>query len=280
MPGTIGNVLASGRRYVLLFSILMNAQFLCAQEKENEVLDEAAANATNPVAFVTKLQVQPNFAWKPDDARQISLVTRLIQPAGNIGLPFFRSKDPSKIYTLYRLELPVISQTYPQKPSLNATGLSDIGLVDLIAVKQRWGLWGAGPALIIPTNNPAPVSAGKWCIGLTGLILNTKTKGLQFGMSVQQYFSFAGSSNTPARNFMLFQPILNKILEKGYFIGISPFMTFDWGNGTYNIPVSVNFGKAFAKNLSAFIAPQYVVSGPNQGDFILQFQINAMFPPS
>jgi hypothetical protein len=280
MSGIIVNIISTCRRGLWMFCVLVNVQFTLAQEEENKVLDEAAANATNPVAFVTKLQVQPNFAWKPDNARQVSLVTRLIQPAGNIGLPFIRSKDPTKIYTLYRLELPVISQTYPQKPSLNATGLSDIGLVDLIAVKQKWGLWGAGPALIIPTFNPAPVSAGKWCIGLTGLILNTKTKGLQFGMSVQQYYSFAGSGNIPARNFMLFQPILNKILDQGYFIGISPFLTFDWGNGTYNIPVSVNFGKAFAKNLSAFIAPQYVISGPNQGDFILQFQINAMFPPS
>ncbi len=31
-----------------------------AQEEKNE-LSEAASNATNPLAFVTKLQLQPNF---------------------------------------------------------------------------------------------------------------------------------------------------------------------------------------------------------------------------
>jgi hypothetical protein len=49
-------------------------------------------------------------------------------------------------------------------------------------------------------------------------------------------------------------------------------------NQYYNFCLS--FVKAFAKNLSAFVAPEYVVSGPNQGDFTFRFQLNAMFPPS
>jgi hypothetical protein len=251
-----------------------------AQEKTADSgLDNAAANATNPMAFVTKLQVQPNFVWKKEMARQLVLTTRIIQPTGSIGLPFIKSKDPSKVYTLYRLEVPIISQTYPAKPSFDATGLSDLILLDLVAFKQKWGLLGVGPGLIIPMVNPQQISGGKWCAGVTAVALNTKTKGLQFGVLVQQFFSFAGSSNA-TKNFMLFQPIFNKVLGQGYFIGVSPIMTFDWESSTYNIPISVSFGKAFAKNLSAFIAPQYVVSGPNQGDFIIQFQINAMFPPS
>jgi hypothetical protein len=128
--------------------------------------------------------------------------------------------------------------------------------------------------------NPEQISGGKWCAGITGVILNTKTKGLQFGILAQQFFSFAGESSKASRNFMLFQPIINKVLGGGYFIGFSPIMVFDFRNGQYTVPLSVSFGKAFAKNLSAFIAPQYVVSGPNQGDIGIQFQLNAMFPPN
>jgi len=247
---------------------------------EGNTLGDAASNATNPMAFVTKLQVQPNFTWGEDKARQINLTTRIIQPTGTIGLPFIKSKDPTKVYTLYRLEVPLIGQTYPAKPALDATGLSDLIILDLIAFKQKWGLLGAGPGLIIPTMNPEQISGGKWCAGFTAVALNTKTKGLQFGVLAQQFFSFAGPSDRAARNFMLFQPIFNKVLNKGYFMGVSPIMTFDWENDAYIIPISISLGKAFAKNLSAFIAPQYVVSGPTKGNFILQFQINAMFPPS
>ena len=268
------------RIFVLNCCSLLSGLFAVAQEKPADGgLGEAASNATNPMAFVTKLQLQPNFTWKAADARQINLTTRIIQPTGSVGLPFIKSKDPSKVYTLYRIELPIIGQTYPGTPELDATGLSDVIILDLIAFKQNWGLLGVGPGIIIPTMNPKPISSGKWSAGFTAVALNTKTKGLQFGVLVQQFFSVAGASDRSKKNFMLFQPIFNKVLSKGYFFGVSPILTFDWENSTYNIPLSVSFGKAFAKNLSAFIAPEYVVSGPNKKDFTLRFQLNAMFPP-
>jgi hypothetical protein len=139
---------------------------------------------------------------------------------------------------------------------------------------------GLATGLIIPTINPAPISGGKWCAGLLGVVINTKTKGFLWGASAQQFFSFAGRSSKPSRHFMLFQPILNKILGGGYFISCSPSMLFDWENSTYSVPIILSFGKAFAKNLSAFFGPQYMMSGPGKGDFTMQFQINAMFPAS
>jgi hypothetical protein len=36
---------------------------------------------------------------------------------------------------------------------------------------------------------------------------------------------------------------------------------------------------AFATNLSLFIGGEYVVSGPDQGDFTLRLNINTMFAP-
>ncbi len=176
--------------------------------------------------------------------------------------------------------MPLIGQTFPDNRQLDATGLSDLILLDAIVFKQKWGLLGAGPALIIPTMKHEPISGGKWSAGLAVVALNTQTKGIQWGGLIQQFFSFAGDADKPDQNFMLFQPIFNKILGGGYFIQFNPILNFDWENDTYNIPVAVAFGKAFAKNLSASISPEYVVSGPSEGDFTLRFQLNAMFPPS
>lgn len=266
---------------ILSCLMISSVLFSFAQTKPADAgLGDAAANATNPMAFITKLQIQPNFTWKEEKARQLNLTTRIVQPTASIGLPFIKSKDPSKVYTIYRLEVPIIGQSFPTKPALDATGLSDLILADLIAFKKSWGIIGGGPGLLIPTNNPSSISGGKWCAGIATVVLNTKTKGFMYGALVQQYFSFAGSSNRQNRNFMLFQPIVNKILSGGYFMGFSPVMTFDWENNTYSVPLIVTFGKAFAKNLSAFIGPQYMFSGPNKGDVTVQFQLNAMFPPS
>jgi hypothetical protein len=267
-------------KLILIFFIQQFLYTAMAQEKVAESsLGDAAANAVNPMAFVTKVQLQPNFTWKEDKARQLNLTTRIVQPTPSIGLPFIKSKHPEKVYTIYRMEIPLIAQTYPAKPSLDATGLSDLVIADLIAFKQKWGIVGVGPGLLIPTNNPEQISGGKWCAGLASVVLNTKTKGLIYGALVQQFFSFAGSNNRQSRNFMLLQPIFTKILSNGFFVGSSPILTFDWENGTYSVPVILTFGKAFAKNLSAFIGPQYMISGPNKGDVTLQFQLNAMFPP-
>jgi hypothetical protein len=128
--------------------------------------------------------------------------------------------------------------------------------------------------------NPEAISSRKWSAGAMLVALNTKTKGLQWGALIQQYFAFGGDETLPNQTFMLFQPIVNKIFGGGYFVQFNPIMNFNWTNKTYTIPVSLAIGKAFAKNLSASVAPEYILNGPNKSDFTFRFQLNAMFPPS
>lgn len=262
---------------ILVFHCLI--AFGQEQPKEN-TLGDAAANATNPLAFVTKFQIQPNYTIKNESAIQFNLTARIAQPSASIGLPFIKSKDPSKIYSIYRFELPIIGQTYPMSSNLDATGLSDLVIIDIIAFKKDWGILGVGPGLIVPTASENVIGSGKWSAGVTGLYLNTKTKGLQFGVLAQQFNSFAGESGRATKNFMLFQPIFNKILSKGYFLQIAPIFTFDWENDNYNFPLTIAIGKAFAKNLTMNIGPEYVISGPNKGDFTIRLNLNTMFAPA
>nr|WP_315150215.1 hypothetical protein [uncultured Flavobacterium sp.] len=266
------------KKLAILF--FMVSAFLYAQEKPADEIAAAAANATNPLAFVTKLQVQPNYIIKDNEATQINVTTRIMQPTATLGLPFIKSKDPSKIYTIYRLEVPIIGQTFPNSPQLDATGLSDIVLLDIVAFKQAWGLLGVGTGLIMPTASSDFLGTGKWSSGISGVVLNTKTKGLQYGVLFQQYWSFAGDPDRQDKNFMLFQPIFNKLIAKGLVVQFSPIMNFDWENSDFTIPLSLGLTKVFAKNLSMTFTPEYVVSGPTKGDFTIRFQINAMFPPS
>ncbi len=252
---------------------LFSTVLLVAQEESD--VTKAAGNATNPLAFVTKLQVQPNYTFKDNGGDVLNLTTRIMQPSETIGLPFIKSKDPSKIYTIYRLEVPIISQTMPNH-EFDATGLSDLILIDVIAFKKKFGLLGIGPALMMPTASSTYLGTGKWNAGLAGVFM-TKAYGLILGVLGQQFISFAGDSQRADQNFMLLQPIVTKIFNKGYFMNFSPIMKFDWENSDYNIPLGINFGKAFAQNLSMFIGGEYVVSGPGKGDFTLRLNINAMF---
>jgi len=267
--------LHDGRMLTLLASMLIPL-FSIAQEDD---VDEAAANAANPLVFIAKVQGQPNFTWMDNDGRQVNLTSRIILPTASIGLPFIKSRDPSKVYTLYRLEVPIVSQTFPENQELDATGMSDVSLLDVIVVKQKWGMFGAGPALTIPVMKPAPISIRKWAAGFALVAMNTQTKGLQWGVLAQQFFTFAGDSERSNESFMLFQPIFNFMLSKGKFVQVNPIMNFNWTNQTYNIPIAINVGKAFSRSMSALIGPEYVISGPNENDFTFRFQLNAMIPP-
>jgi len=256
--------------FFLLSSLVMIAQ-------EPSEANKAADDATNPLAFVTKLQFQPNYTFKDNGGDQFVLISRIMQPSKTIGLPFIKSKDPSKIYTIYRLEAPIGSQTFPNNNG-DATGLTDFIFIDVIAFKKSWGIMGIGPAVIIPIASSDALGSGKLeCRSRSNNPLQKK-KGWTFGVLAQQFNSFAGDSDRQDVNKMLFQPIITRIFKKGYFANFSPIMVFDWENDAYNIPIGFNVGRAFAKNLSMFIGPEYVISGPNKGDFTIRLNINAMFP--
>lgn len=84
---------------LVLFSLLS----FSGMAQEDNGTEGAAENATNPLAFVTKLQLQPNYTFKDNGGDQLILISRIIQPTKSIGLPFIKSKDPSKVYTIYRI---------------------------------------------------------------------------------------------------------------------------------------------------------------------------------
>ena len=256
--------------------LLGSAGTLFGQESEDGELNKAADQATNPLAYVTKFQVQPNFTAFNGGGDQLDLVIRILQPTKTIGLPFIKSKNPEKVYTIYRMESPVVSQTIP-KGNQSATGLADIILVDVIAFPKKWGIIGAGPALSIPTASREQLGSGKWSVGMAGTVLYKKIPKLLAGILIQQFISVGGDATRPEVNRMLFQPVINKVFNKGVFLNFSPIMIFDWENNAFNIPLGANIGKAFAKNLSMFVGPEYVVSGPGQGNFTMRLNINAMF---
>lgn len=85
------------------------------------------------------------------------------------------------------MEAPIIGQTFPETPLLDATGISDLVLLDVVAFKQNWGLLGIGMGLIMPTASSEYFGTGKWSTGISGVVLNTKTKVLQYGILFQQY---------------------------------------------------------------------------------------------
>lgn len=244
-------------------------------QKQPGSLTEAATNALNPIAQVFKLVLQPNYYMYNNGGNAISVMTRCITPINAVLIPGIKTKNKN-IFSLVRVEFPITSQTFGSQPELNATGLADMTLGDAVAFKTSWGKWGVGFNLGFPTATETVLGSGKWTAGPEAVIFYNKPKHLMLGLVMNQYISYAGSPSRSDVNFMNLQPFIDIIFNKGYFIMINPILTLDWQNENYTIPLALGFGKAFAKNLSCYIMPQYIITGQNKKTAIIQFNLNGM----
>jgi len=245
-------------------------------QAKTEGLSQAARNALNPIAQVVKFMLQPNYYLYANGGNALNLMTRIISPYHAILVPGIKPKS-DKIFSIVRLEFPVTSQTFGSEPERNATGLADMTLGGTACYKTSWGKLGIGINLGFPTATSPALGSGKWTAGPSAILFYNKPKHVMLGLVVNQYFSYAGSPSRPATNYMNLQPFIDVIFNKGYFIMINPICTLDWQKDDFTVPLALGFGKAFSKNLSAFIMPEYIVSGSNRKTCIVQFNLNAMF---
>ena len=169
-----------------------------------------------------------------------------IQPVLPIGpfhsLPFVQ---------LLKITMPV-AVTLPSPVS--QTGVGDLQVFDLLTIKQSWGRWGLGPALVFPTASSTALGAGKWQAGPSFALIVTAIKNLTAGAVLQNPISYAGSPDRPKVNSLIITPTLTYSLEKGWFVGLSDYnWSFNWENGgAALIPLGVQIGKVFSIGGQAF----------------------------
>ena len=159
------------------------------------------------------------------------------------------------------MTLPVISLPSP----VNKSGLGDLQFFDLVSIKQSWGRWGFGPALVFPTATSKQLGAGKWQAGPSFALIYTRVENLTVGAVLQNPISFAGDSSRPAVNNLIITPtftynvpgyLIPGYWKHGWFVGLSDNnMTFDWRNGgAGTIPLGPQVGRVFHIGEQAFSA--------------------------
>jgi hypothetical protein len=88
-------------------------------------------------------------------------------------------------------------------------------------------IWGAGPALVLPTATNSLLGQGKWSIGPSAVVL-AQPKHWTIGVLVNNVWSLAGQSHRPEVNQMLLQYFINYNLSKGWFLTSQPIITANW----------------------------------------------------
>jgi hypothetical protein len=232
---------------ILVIAGLTVAPPLLAQDKPAPgAASELANQVNNPAAPVTLLQFRnillPNVTGT-DGVTNAFQIQPVIPIHPSHTLPFLQ---------LIKMTLPSVSLPSP----VGESGLGDFQFFDLVSIKESWGRWGFGPALVFPTASEKDLGAGKWQAGPSVAAIFTGIENLTAGAVLQNPISFAGDSSRPAVNNLIITPTFTYNLpgylipgywKHGWFLGLSDYnWTFDWENGgAATIPLGFQLGRVF-----------------------------------
>jgi len=145
---------------------------------------------------------------------------------------------------LIRATMPL--ETTPDTPTSYASGFGDFVIQDAFKFSKEGATteWGVGPLLVAPTATADALGAGKWQIGVAGIIVQLLRGGSIVSGILTWQTDFAGDPARPGTNLVTFQPDIALALgTTGFYLSTSPIWTFDLVNNNYLIPFSIGFGK-------------------------------------
>ncbi|MHA1528468.1 MAG: neuromedin U [Alphaproteobacteria bacterium] len=235
---------------------------------------ELAKAAQNPVASLISVPFQnnTNFNFGPREKTQNTLN---IQPV----IPFELNDDWNLIT---RTIVPVVSQPALTPAQDRKFGLGDTLFSAFLSPKDSGQLiWGAGPALLLPTSTDDRLGAGEWGAGPSAVLLTIQGPWV-VGSLFSNVWSFTGDKQV---NLFTWQYFVNYNLDAGWYLTTAPVITADWeadGDNTWTVPFGGGFGKVFSigkQPINASASVYYNVEKPDFGaDWQLRLQVQFLFP--
>jgi hypothetical protein len=252
---------------------------LFAQEKSAAAAADAAEVAkklANPVASLISVPFQNNLDVGIGDnngARN----TLNIQPV----IPI---KISENLNLIARVILPVVAQYNITGERTSQSGLGDALASAFFSPTPGEGgwIWGAGPAILVPTATNEYLASRKLGIGPTALALKQKN-GWTFGALANQVWSVAGNEDRPDVNQLFLQPFLNYNWKSGAGLGVNAEMTQNWEASTTSLfinPTVSGVTKLGKQVVSLVIGPRLHVAAPDgaRAAFGVRAAITLVFP--
>jgi hypothetical protein len=216
----------------------------------------------------------------------------------NIG-PFARDKNTlniqpvipaqltSKWNLIPRIITPLIYQPDISQAHLGTFGLGDIQPTFFFSpAKPSKVIWGAGPAILLPTATDDNLGSGKWCMG-PSIVALVQPKKWTLGTVASNLWSFAGSSSRADVNTFTLQYFVNYNLQKGWYVTSAPILTANWnasGGNVWLVPLGGGVGRIFkpgAQPVNGQVSAYYNVVRPDaipSPTWQLRLQLAFLFP--
>lgn len=239
---------------------------------------ELAKQLSNPVAALISVPIQFNYNSNIGPARDGERTTINIQPV----IPIEINADWNLIS---RTILPVVFQNdiYPGAGSQSGTGdtVASAFFSPKAPTAGGW-IWGVGPALLLPTGSNRLLTADKWGVGPTGLVLKQQN-GWTYGALVNHIWSFAGNSDRSDISSTFLQPFLSYGTPTAWTFAINTESFYDWENEQWSVQLNATVTKVtkFGSQLvSIGGGVRYWADSPESGPHDVGFRliVTLLFP--
>lgn len=218
---------------LVIISVIMT-QTAFAETNEAEL----AKKLSNPVAALISVPFQLNYDSNIGPNDNGDRYTLNIQPV----IPFVLNDNWNIIS---RTIVPLISQDDILPGVGSQSGLGDVVQSVFFSPKlptaSGW-IWGAGPALQLPTATDDLLGTEKWGLGPTAVVL--KQDGpYTFGALGNHIWSVAGDDNRTDISSTLLQPFLSYTNKSAVTLSLSSESTYNWKSEQWAVPLTVNVSK-------------------------------------
>jgi hypothetical protein len=237
---------------------------------------DLAKTLANPIGALISVPFQSNFDFgggPTGDGFQYKLN---LQPI----IPFSLNDD---WLLISRTILPFVYQENIVGTS-SQTGLADtLQSFFLSPAKPTPGgwIWGAGPALLLPTATDDVLGAEQWGAGPTAVVLKQQ-KGWTYGALANHIWSFAGEDDRADVNATYLQPFVSFTTRKATTFTLNTESTYDWDNEQWTVPVNLmvqQLVKVGRQPVALTVGGRYYPDKPQDGpEWGLRFAVIFLFP--
>ena len=197
-----------------------------AQDVNN---DELTRQTQNPISSLISVPFQGNWDFGIGD-RDATATLLNFQPV----MPFAASPSTNVIV---RLIVPLTSQ--PTATEQRNSGIGDtLATAFFSPARSSRLIWGAGPAVLLPTATNAVIGSEKFAVG-PSIVFLKQPGNFTYGFLGNQIWSVDGAKDREAVNQAFLQPFFNYNLGNGLSAGLTMEATVKWdaSNGKATAPL-------------------------------------------
>jgi hypothetical protein len=251
---------------------------LASQALAQESAADLAKKLSNPVAALISVPLQLNYDEKigPTESGKRWLLN--VQPVVPITLN-------EEWNVVSRTILPVVSQKDIFPGAGSQSGIGDIVQSVFFSPKAPtaggW-IWGAGPVLLLPTGSDDLLSAKKWGLGPTAVLLK-QDHGWTYGALANHIWSVAGDSARSDVSTTFLQPFLAYTTPTAWTYSVNAESTYDWKDKQWSVPLNLLVSKVTkidSQLISVGGGVRYWADGPDSGPHGWGFRlvVTLLFP--